>query len=80
MPRIVVSLYFTKARLANRTGRLAVLQFCQAALLIGTTVVLSGPVGLAAVVWAVLAAELLPALLLGASVLRWLRPPARRRD
>lgn len=73
-PRVVVSLFVTKSRLENRTGRLAVLQSAQAVLLIGATLLLSRPLGLVAVGWAVLAAELIPAAVLGGSVWRWLRP------
>jgi hypothetical protein len=59
--------------LQNRTGRIAVLQSLQAATLIGGTALLSGPLGLTAVGWAALATEAIPALLLGPSVVRWLR-------
>jgi hypothetical protein len=40
---------------------------------VGGTALLAGPVGLTAMGWSALAAEGLPALLLGPSVVRWLR-------
>jgi len=72
-PKVVTSLFNTRCRLQNRTGRIAVLQSLQAAVLIGVTALLAAPVGLTAVGWAALAAEGIPALLLGPSVVRWLR-------
>ena len=72
-PKVVTSLFNTRCRLQNRTGRIAVLQSLQAAVLIGGTALMAGPVGLTAVGWAALAAEGIPALLLGPSVVRWLR-------
>ena len=72
-PKVVTSLFNTRCRLQNRTGRIAVLQLLQAAVLIGGTALLAGPLGLTAVGWAALAAEGIPALLLGPSVVRWLR-------
>ena len=72
-PKVVTSLFNTRCRLQNRTGRIAVLQSLQAVVLIGGTALLAGPVGLTAVGWAALAAEGIPALLLGPSVVRWLR-------
>jgi O-antigen/teichoic acid export membrane protein len=71
-PRVVISLYNTRCRLQNRTGRIAVLQSLQAAVLIGGTALLAGPLGLAAVGWSTLAAEGVPALLLAPTVVRWL--------
>jgi O-antigen/teichoic acid export membrane protein len=76
LPRIVVSLFVVRSRLENRTGRLAAVQLAEAALLLGGTAVLAGPLGLTAVGWAALAAQLVPALVLAGPVLRWLRRPA----
>ncbi|MFC4943301.1 lipopolysaccharide biosynthesis protein [Pseudonocardia sp. GCM10023141] len=76
-PRVVVSMYVTKARLENRTSALAVLQFVQAAALIGGTIALAGSVGLVAVGWVVLVVEVALALVLGGSVVRWLWPGRR---
>jgi O-antigen/teichoic acid export membrane protein len=73
VPKVVTSLFNTRCRLQNRTGRIAVLQSLQAVVLIGGTALLAGPVGLTAVGWAALAAEGIPALVLGPSVVRWLR-------
>ena len=72
-PKVVTSLFNTRCRLQNRTGRIAVLQSLQAAVLVGGTALLAGPVGLTAVGWSALAAEGIPALLLGPTVIRWLR-------
>ena len=72
-PKVVTSLFNTRSRLQNRTGRIAVLQSLQAVVLVGGTALLAGPVGLTAVGWSALAAEGIPALLLGPSVVRWLR-------
>jgi O-antigen/teichoic acid export membrane protein len=72
-PKVVTSLFNTRSRLQNRTGRIAVLQSLQAAAVIGGTVALSGRLGLDAVGWSALAAEGVPALLLAPTVLRWLR-------
>src|SRR5215207_3567353 len=72
-PKVVTSLFNTRSRLQNRTGRIAVLQSLQAVVLVGGTALLAGPVGLTAVGWSALVAEGLPALLLGPSVVRWLR-------
>jgi O-antigen/teichoic acid export membrane protein len=71
-PRVITSLWTTRCRLQNRTGRVAMLQSLQAGVLVGGTVLLSGPLGLAAVGWSAVAAEALPALLLGPTVARWL--------
>lgn len=76
-PRVVVSLYMTRCRLENRTGPLAVLQAVQAAVLIGGTVLLTGPLGLAAVGWCALGVELAFAAVLAPRVVRWLRPAGR---
>lgn len=75
LPRIPVLLYASRCRLDNRTGRLAVLQAGQAAVLVGGTVALAGPLGLVAVGWSALASQVLPALVLTPSVVRWLRHP-----
>jgi hypothetical protein len=72
-PGMLLALYVTRCRLENRTGTLALLQGVQAAMMIGGTVLLAGPLGLAAVGWSVLVAELLPALLLAPVTIRWLR-------
>jgi O-antigen/teichoic acid export membrane protein len=72
-PGMLLALYVTRCRLENRTGTLALLQGVQAAMMIGGTVLLSGRIGLAAVGWSVLVAELLPALLVAPGVVRWLR-------
>jgi O-antigen/teichoic acid export membrane protein len=69
-PRVITSLWTTRCRLQNRTGRVAVLQSLQAGVLVGGTVLLSGPLGLAAVGWSAVAAEALPPLLLGPTVVR----------
>lgn len=76
-PRVIVSLYVTKCRLANRTFLIAILQFVQAAILITATVLLAPMIGLVAVGWAALAAEVVPAVAVTAGVVRWLRPDAR---
>ncbi len=73
-PRVVVTLYMTMSRLQNRTGPLAVLQCVHAVLMLGGTVALAAPLGLDAVGWSWLAAELVLAVALGPKVLRWLRP------
>ena len=72
-PKAVTSLFNTRCRLQNRTGRIAVLQSLQAVVLVGGTALLAGPIGLNAVGWSALAAEGIPALLLGPTVIRWLR-------
>jgi O-antigen/teichoic acid export membrane protein len=76
-PRVIVSLYVTKCRLENRTFLLAILQFVQAALLIACTVVLAPAIGLTAVGWAALLAEVVPAIAVAAGVIGWLRTDAR---
>jgi O-antigen/teichoic acid export membrane protein len=73
LPRVPVALYVTKCRLDNRTGTLALLQFTQAALVIGGTAVFAPTAGLVAVGWSVLAAEVVPALAVARPVARWLR-------
>ncbi len=73
LPRVPVALYVTKCRLDNRTGMLALLQFTQAALVIGGTAVFAPTAGLVAVGWSVLAAEVVPALAVARPVARWLR-------
>jgi membrane protein implicated in regulation of membrane protease activity len=60
--------------LDRRTGPLALLQFVQAALIISGTVLLVGPLRLAAVGWSVLAVELVLAVLVAPAVVRWLAP------
>lgn len=73
LPRVPVALYVTKCRLDNRTGMLALLQFTQAALVVGGTAVFAPTAGLVAVGWSVLAAEVVPALAVARPVARWLR-------
>jgi len=73
LPRVPVALYVTKCRLDNRTGTLALLQFTQAAVVIGGTAVFAPTAGLVAVGWSVLAAEVVPALAVARPVARWLR-------
>ncbi len=72
-PKVVTSLFNTRCRLQNRTGRIAVLQSLQAVVLVGGTALLARPIGLTAVGWSALAAEGIPALVLGPTVIRWLR-------
>jgi O-antigen/teichoic acid export membrane protein len=76
-PRVIVSLYVTKCRLENRTFLLAILQLVQAVILIACTVLLAPVIGLAAVGWAALAAEVVPGLAVTVSVVRWLKTDAR---
>jgi O-antigen/teichoic acid export membrane protein len=73
LPRVVVSLSITRARLRNRTGRLALLQLAQAVGVIGGVLALSGWLGLDAVGWSVLVVELVLAAAVAPGVLRWLR-------
>ena len=73
LPRVPVALYVTKCRLDNRTGMLALLQFTQAALVVGGTAVFAPTAGLVAVGWSVVAAEVVPALVVARPVARWLR-------
>ena len=42
-------------------------------MLVGGTALLARPIGLTTVGWSALAAEAIPALLLGPTVIRWLR-------
>jgi O-antigen/teichoic acid export membrane protein len=72
LPRVLVSLAIARARLQNRTGRIALLQSFQAAALIGGTALLAGPLGLAAVGWSALGGELLRVLAVGPGLVRWL--------
>jgi len=73
LPRVPVALYVTKCRLENRTGMLALLQGTQAALVVGGTALFAPTAGLVAVGWSVVAAEVVPALLVARPVARWLR-------
>ena len=73
VPRVIILLYSTLCRLQNRTGRLALLQFLQAVILVGGTVALVGPLGLVAVGWSALAAQIVPAVALAPAVTRWTR-------
>jgi O-antigen/teichoic acid export membrane protein len=73
LAKIVTALYNTRCRLQNRTGRIAVLQCLQAAVLLSGTAALAGAWGLVAVGWAALAAEAVPALVLAPTVVAWLR-------
>jgi hypothetical protein len=52
---------------------LALLQGTQAALVVGGTAVFAPTAGLVAVGWSVVAAEVVPALLVARPVARWLR-------
>ncbi|HEY0816589.1 MAG TPA: hypothetical protein VGE11_25195 [Pseudonocardia sp.] len=76
-PGMLLALYVTRCRLENRTGTLALLQGVQAAMMIGGTVLLAAPLGLEAVGWSVLAAEVLPALVVAPGMIRWLRDADR---
>lgn len=79
VPRVVILLYGTLCRLQNRTGRLALLQFLQGVVLVGGTIALVGPLGLVAVGWSALAAQVVPAVALAPAVVRWTRAaPASR--
>jgi hypothetical protein len=73
IPRVPVALYVAKCRLDNRTGMLALMQFLQAAVVVGGTAVFAPTAGLVAVGWSVVAAELVPALAVAGPVARWLR-------
>jgi O-antigen/teichoic acid export membrane protein len=73
IPRVPVALYVSKCRLDNRTGMLALMQFTQAAVVVGGTAVFAPTVGLVAVGWSVVAAEVVPALAVVRPVARWLR-------
>jgi len=73
LPRVPVALYVTKCRLDNRTGMLALLQFAQAALVVGGTAAFAPTAGLVAVGWSAVVAELVPALFVAGPVTRWLR-------
>lgn len=72
-PRVVVTLWMTKSRLANRTGGLAVQQLVHASIVLGGIPLLAPTLGVDAVGWTWLAGELLLALVFAPSVLRWLR-------
>jgi hypothetical protein len=71
-----VTLFMTRSRMQNRTINLAILQFVQAAALIGGTVLFADSLGLDAVGWSALGIELALALVLAPTVVRWLRPKA----
>jgi O-antigen/teichoic acid export membrane protein len=73
LPRIPVALYVAKCRLDNRTGTLAALQFTQAALVVGGTALFAPTLGLTAVGWSAVVAEVVPALVVAGPVVRWLR-------
>jgi hypothetical protein len=75
-PRVVVTLWMTKSRLANRTGGLAVQQLVHATIVLGGIPLLAPTLGVDAVGWAWLAGELLLAVAFAPSVIRWLRRPA----
>jgi O-antigen/teichoic acid export membrane protein len=72
-PRVVVSLYVTKMRLDSRTGALAVMQIVQAVAIVGGTAALAGPLGLVAVGWSALVTEVVLAVVVAPTVVRWLR-------
>lgn len=78
LPRIVSVLYTTRCRLQNRTGRVALLQGGQSALLVGGTVALAPTLGLSAVGWAALVSQLVPAVVLAPTVVHWLFPRSPR--
>ena len=73
LPRVVVTLWMTRSRLANRTAPLAVQQLVHAIVVLGGTTALSPTLGLDAVGWSWLAAELLLAVFLAPVVVGWLR-------
>jgi O-antigen/teichoic acid export membrane protein len=74
LPRLVTVLYGTRCRLQNRTGRIAVLQAVQAAILLAGTVAMAPILGLTAVGWAALLSQAVPAVVLAPTVARWLFP------
>lgn len=75
-PRVVVTLWMTKSRLANRTGGLAVQQLVHAIIVLGGIPLLAPALGVDAVGWAWLTGELVLAVAFAPSVVRWLRRPA----
>lgn len=75
-PRVVVTLWMSKSRLANRTGGLAVQQLVHAIIVLGGIPLLAPTLGVDAVGWAWLAGEVLLAAVFAPSVIRWLRAPA----
>ena len=80
IPRIVVTLWMTKSRLANRTFGLAVQQLVHAIIVLGGVPLLAPTLGVDAVGWAWLAGEVLLALAFAPSVVRWLRRPPPPQD
>lgn len=76
LPRVIVTLWMAKSRLANRTGGLAVQQLVHAIIVLGGVPLLAPTLGVDAVGWAWLAGELLLAIVFTPSVIRWLRRPA----
>lgn len=74
-PRVIVTLWMTKSRLANRTGGLAAQQLVHAIIVLGGIPLLAPTLGVDAVGWAWLAGELLLAAVFTPSVVRWLRRP-----
>lgn len=73
LPRIVVAMWTAMKRLRNETAHLALVLGAQALILLVGTAVLTAPFGLDAVGLAALMSQLLPAVVLGPQVLRWLR-------
>ncbi|MEQ3552477.1 lipopolysaccharide biosynthesis protein [Pseudonocardia nematodicida] len=73
MPRVVVTLWMTRSRLASRTFPLAAQQLFHAVVVIGGTTLLAPVMGLEAVGWSWLAAEFALAAFLLPIVVRWLR-------
>ncbi|WP_197519634.1 lipopolysaccharide biosynthesis protein [Pseudonocardia sp. HH130630-07] len=76
VPRVVVTLWMTKSRLANRTFGLAVQQAVHALIVLGGIPLLAPVLGVDVVGWAWLAGELVLAIAFAPSVIRWLRQPA----
>ncbi|MFP5022030.1 lipopolysaccharide biosynthesis protein [Pseudonocardia phyllosphaerae] len=75
-PRVIVTLWMTKSRLANRTFGLALQQLVHAIIVLGGIPLLAPVMGVDAVGWAWLAGEAVLAVVMAPSVIRWLRQPA----
>ncbi|MEJ8278002.1 lipopolysaccharide biosynthesis protein [Pseudonocardia spirodelae] len=75
-PRVVVTLWMTKERLANRTFGLAAQQLVHCVIVLGGIPLLAPTLGVDAVGWMWLAGELVLAIAFAPSVYRWLRRPA----
>ncbi|MCM3848873.1 oligosaccharide flippase family protein [Pseudonocardia sp. DR1-2] len=74
-PRVIVTMWMTKSRLANRTFPLAVQQLVHCAIVLGGIPLLAPMLGVDAVGWMWLAGELVLAIAFLPSVVRWLRQP-----